>query len=163
MSEIMPDKRFTEVVDGEQVVRTLAQAGSIIPEPDKDPAKYFTALVDTPNGPQQVVKTYLMGMADGIASDFIKIVAELPVVGDSGVLYGVLMPEMTRDDYGIIQFFVWYQNDWYAAGAYSIDIDPEGIVYEDNIPYATATKVGGIKQSFDAATGTWTVTTEELV
>lgn len=158
----MPDKRFTEVVDGEQVVRTLSQAGEIIPEPAKDPSKYFTALVDTPNGPQMVVKTYLMGMADGIASDFIQIVAELPETGVSGVLYGVLMPEMTRDDYGIIQFFVWYQNDWYAVGAYSIDIDPNGLVYEDNIPYATATKVGGIKSSFDATTGTWIVTTEEL-
>ena len=158
----MPDKRFTEVIDGQQVVRMLAQGGPIIDEPSKDPAKYFTALVNTAAGPQMVVKTYLMGIADGVGSDLIQIVAELPETGLSGTLYGVLMPEMTRDDYGIIQFFVWYNNDWYAVGAYSIDIDPNGLVYEDNIPYATASKVGGIKQTFDATTGTWTVTTDNI-
>lgn len=159
---IGPDKLFTEVVDGQQVVKMFLQGGAVIPEPAKDPAKYVTALVDTASGPNQVVKTYLMGIADGATSDLIRIVAELPEVGVSGVLYGVLMPEMTRDNYGIIQFFIYYKNDWYATGAYSIDIDPNGLVYEDNIPYATSTKVGGIKQDFDSATGTWIVTTENI-
>lgn len=31
-----------------------------------------------------------------------------------------------------------------------------------DIPYATSNSIGGIKSSFDATTGTWTVTTEEL-
>ena len=162
MSEIMPDKRFTEVIDGEQVVRTFSQNGDIIPEPAKDPSKYFTALIQTPQGPQMVVKTFLMGIADGGSAGLIKIVATLPEVGVSGFLYGVLRPELDRDGYGIIEFFVWYENDWWATGAYSIDIDPNGIVYEDNIPYATAAKVGGIKQSFDGTTNTWTVITEDL-
>lgn len=159
---IGPDKIFTEVVDGQQVVKTLSQSGPIIPEEAKDPAKYVTALVNTPSGPQQCIKTYLMGMAEGVGSDLIQIVAELPETGLSGTLYGVLMPEMTRDNYGIIQFFVWYNGDWYATGAYSIDIDPNGLVYEDNIPYATSTKVGGIKQEFDQTTGTWTVATDNI-
>lgn len=163
MSEIMPDKRFTEVIDGEQVVRTLTVGGDIIPEEAKDPAKYFTALVNTESGVQQVIKTYLIGIAEGATSDLIRIVAELPEVGIGGILYGVLMPEMSRDDYGIIQFFVWYSGEWWATGAYSIDIDPNGLVYEDNIPYATASKVGGIKQSFDVTTGVWTVVTDNLV
>lgn len=160
--EIGPDKVFTEVVDGQQVVKMFLQGGPVISEPAKDPAKYVTALVDTASGPNQVVKTYLMGIADGATSDLIRIVAELPEVGVSGVLYGVLMPEMTRDNYGIIQFFVYYENDWYATGAYSIDIDPNGLVYEDAIPYGTSTRVGGIKQSFDSSTATWTVVTENL-
>lgn len=136
-------ERFTTVVDGEQVVKMLSQGGEIINEPEKDPSKYFTALVDTPNGPQLVVKTYLMGISNGGSLALIKIVSELPETGISGTLYGVLMPEMTRDNYGIIQFFVWYENEWYAVGAYSIDIEPNGIVYE---------------QSFDASTNTWNVT-----
>lgn len=31
-----------------------------------------------------------------------------------------------------------------------------------NVPYATSSVVGGFKQSFDATTGTWTVTTESI-
>lgn len=154
-------ERFTEVIDGEQVVRTFSQNGAIIPEEAKDPSKYFTALVNTPEGPQMCVKTYLMGIADGSSADLIKIVAGLPEVGVSGFLYGVLRPELDRDGYGIIEFFVWYENDWWATGAYSIDIDPEGIVYEDAIPYGTSTRVGGIKQSFDSSTNTWNVVTED--
>lgn len=65
MSEIMPDKRFTEVIDGQQVVRTVTVTGNIIPEPAKDPSEYFTALVDTPTGPQQAVKTYSVGGGGG--------------------------------------------------------------------------------------------------
>lgn len=61
MSEIMPDKRFTEVVNGQQVVRAIAVSGDIIPEPAKDPSKYFTALVNTDDGPQQVVKVLPIG------------------------------------------------------------------------------------------------------
>lgn len=157
----MSQDRFTKVIDGEQVVKTFAQGGPIIPEDAKDPSKYFTALVDTAAGPQLCVKTYLMGMADDIGSTLIQIVAELPETGVGGVLYGTIMPEMTRDNYGIIQFFVWYNDDWYAVGAYSIDIDPNGIVYEDAIPYGTSTRVGGIKQSFDGSTNTWSVVTED--
>lgn len=154
-------ERFTEVIDGNQVVRTVSQSGDIIPEEAKDPTRYFTALVQTPEGPQMCVKTYLMGIAEGSSADLIKIVASLPETGTSGFLYGVLRPELDRDGYGIIEFFVWYENDWWATGAYSIDIDPNGIVYEDAIPYGTATRVGGIKQSFDGSTNTWNVVTED--
>lgn len=136
-------ERFTTVVDGEQVVRMLSQGGEIIPEEAKDPSKYFTALVNTPSGPQLAVKTYLMGISNGGSLALIRIVSELPETGVSGTLYGVLMQEMTRDNYGIIQFFVWYDNQWYAVGAYSIDIEPNGLVYE---------------QSFNASTNTWNVT-----
>lgn len=136
-------ERFTTVVDGEQVVRMLSQGGEIIPEEAKDPSKYFTALVNTPSGPQLAVKTYLMGISNGGSLALIRIVSELPETGVSGTLYGVLMQEMTRDNYGIIQFFVWYENEWYAVGAYSIEIEPNGLVYE---------------QSFDASTNTWNVT-----
>ena len=107
------------------------------------------------------VKTFLMGIADGSSADIIKIVASLPETGTSGFLYGVLRPELDRDGYGIIEFFVWYNNEWWATGAYSIDIDPNGIVYEDAIPYGTSTRVGGIKQSFDGSTNTWNVVTED--
>lgn len=47
-----------------------------------------------------------------------------------------------------------------AAGVATLD--NSGQISDGQIPYATATKVGGIKQSFDAATGTWTVITEDL-
>lgn len=54
----MSDKYFTMVKDGQQVVATLAQSGTIVPEEGKDPAKYYTALVQTADGLQQVVKTF---------------------------------------------------------------------------------------------------------
>lgn len=88
-------------------------------------------------------------------------VSELPETGKEGVLY--LVPTgVTRDGYQIFQEFVWYNNGWKAIGAYDVGIDPVGIVYEDAIPYATSTKVGGIKQTFDASTGTWTVITDNI-
>lgn len=94
----------------------------------------------------------------------VQIVEELPATGDGKSVYGVIQDEMTRDGYPIVQLFCWDVDDelWYAIAAYSIDIDPNGIVYENSVPYATSTRVGGFKETFIAATGTWTVTTEEL-
>lgn len=89
-------------------------------------------------------------------------VPELPAQGEQQYIYGVVLSETTRDGYGIIQLFMWYNNNWYAAGAFDVDIDPSQLVYKDNIPYATSSLVGGIKQSFDSTTSTWTVITEEI-
>lgn len=61
----MSDKYFTMVKDGQQVVATLNQTGTIVPEEGKDPTKYCTALVQTEDGLQQVVKTYDMNGGGG--------------------------------------------------------------------------------------------------
>lgn len=71
--------------------------------------------------------------------DLIQIVDTLPAVGESKYLYGVLMDDVDRDGYGIIQFFVWYNDDWYATGAYSIDIQPDTLMYKDNFSFDTST------------------------
>lgn len=92
----------------------------------------------------------------------VKFVPELPETGEERYIYGVVLQETTREGYGIIQLFMWYNNSWMAAGAFDVDIDPDELVYKDNIPYATAQKVGGIKQSFDANTAVWTVITENI-
>ncbi len=47
-----------------------------------------------------------------------------------------------------------------ASGVASLDANAK--VTASQIPYATAASIGGIKQSFDATTGTWTVITEDL-
>ena len=139
MSEIMPDKRFTEVIDGQQVVRTVSVSGDIVPEPAKDPAKYFTALLQTDSGLQQVVKTYVMG--GGGAGDVVLVVPTLPETGEEGKIY--LVPTgLTRDNYPIYQEFCWYNEEWVALGAFDMSIDPHGIVYEE---------------SFNATTGVWVV------
>lgn len=94
----------------------------------------------------------------------VTIVTALPQEGRTNTVYGIIQDEMTREGYPIIQLFVWDAEEeyYYSIAAYSIDIDPEELVYEDNIPYATPSKVGGIKSSWNAATGTWTVITEEI-
>lgn len=51
------DKYFTTIKDGQLAVATVAQSGSIIPEPGKDPSKYTTCLVQTDDGVQQCLKT----------------------------------------------------------------------------------------------------------
>lgn len=102
-----------------------------------------TCLVQTENGPQLAVKTFPVG--SGNASDVITFVPSLPEEGATGYIYGIVMPDITRDNYTIVQLFTWYNNDWYAVGAYDVNINPSGLVYE---------------QSFDAETGTWTVTVE---
>ena len=143
MSEIMPDRRFTEVIDGEQVVRTVALEGDIIPEPAKDPAKYFTALINTDDGPQQVVKTYIMGGGGGGRPQYVD---TLPATGEEGILY-LVNSGVTRDGYAIFQMFCWHNNDWVSIGAFDVGIVPGGIVYE---------------QSFDSTTNTWTVTVNQV-
>lgn len=47
-----------------------------------------------------------------------------------------------------------------AAGVATLD--NTGKITDGQINYATATRVGGIKSTFDGATGTWTVITEDL-
>lgn len=122
-----------------------------------------------------------VGGEGGSAS--IEFVQSLPVTGKKGTLYLVNTGE-TRDGYAIFQEFAWdYENSqWVAVGAFDIDINPQNLVYKTDknvangvagldanaqlnpsvIPYATASAVGGIKQSFDATTGTWTVTTDNI-
>lgn len=138
----MPDKRFTEVIDGEQVVRTIALKGDIIPEEAKDPAKYFTALINTADGPQQVVKTYIMGGGGAAKPEYVD---SLPQEGEEGVLY-MVNSGVTRDGYAIFQMFSWHEGEWVAIGAFDVGISPTGIVYE---------------QSFNASTNTWTVTVSQ--
>lgn len=140
MSEIMPDKRFTEVIDGEQVVRTVSLTGNIIPEPAKDPSRYYTALLQTSDGVQQVVKTFSLGGAG--KPEYVSV---LPQTGEEGILY-MVNSGTTRDGYAIFQMFAWHENDWIAIGAFDVGISPTGLVYE---------------QSFDAATGAWTVTVNQ--
>lgn len=41
-------------------------------------------------------------------------------------------------------------------------LDTNGKITDGQINFATAARVGGIKQTFDAATGTWTVTTDNI-
>lgn len=77
----------------------------------------------------------------GGGTEIIQIVDTLPETGDSKYLYGVLMDDLDRDGYGIIQFFVWHNNAWYATGAYSIDIDPSTLVYKENFQYNSPTGV----------------------
>ncbi len=48
-----------------------------------------------------------------------------------------------------------------AAGGVA-SLDANGKVADGQLAYATAVRVGGIKQSFDATTGTWIVITEDL-
>lgn len=92
----------------------------------------------------------------------VKFVPALPAQGEPQYIYGVVRDELSREGYAIVQLFMWYNNNWYAAGAYDVDIDPDQLVYRDNIPYATSSLVGGIKSSYDATTNTWTVTTESI-
>ncbi len=116
--------------------------------------------------------------------DLIKFVATLPETGESKYLYCVPQNETDLEGYGIVVLYIWNisQNAWNSVHAFSIDIDPDTLVYKTDknvangvaglnanaqlnsaqIPYATSSNVGGIKQTFDAATGTWTVTVEEV-
>lgn len=67
-----------------------------------------------------------------------KYVAELPEVGEEGVMY--LVPTgTTRDGYQIFQEFTWYNNAWKAIGAYDVGINPTGILYVQSFDVATNT------------------------
>ena len=117
----------------------------------------FTTSIEQASSSYQWVRTDVQPGGGSV-----KFVPELPAEGEEQYIYGVVLEETTREGYGIIQLFMWYNDNWYAAGAFDVDIDPSQLVYRDNIPYATSSLVGGIKQTFDAATGTWTVVTEDM-
>ena len=57
------EKYFTEIKNGKLAVRTVAQTGDIIDDRPAD--KYWTALVQTANGPVECVKTYSVGGGGG--------------------------------------------------------------------------------------------------
>lgn len=113
----------------------------------------------------------------------IKFVNALPQTGESQFLYCVPQNETDKDGYTIVILYVWNDTTsaWNSAGAFSMDIDPNTLLYKTDkgaangvagldsngkvadgqIPFATSSSVGGIKQSFDPATGTWVVITED--
>jgi hypothetical protein len=133
-------------------------SGFTFPADPQDGDEYtFTTTITESSSSYQWVRTDVQP-----GGGTVKFVPELPAQGEERYIYGVVREETTRDGYGIIQLFMWYNDNWRAAGAYDVDIDPSQLVYKDNIPYATSTKVGGIKQEFDATTGTWTVTTDNI-
>ena len=133
-------------------------SGFTFPADPQDGDEYtFTTTITESSSSYQWVRTDVQP-----GGGTVKFVPELPAQGEERYIYGVVLEETTREGYGIIQLFMWYNDNWYAAGAFDVDIDPSQLVYKDNIPYATSTKVGGIKQTFDASTGTWTVVTDNL-
>lgn len=77
----------------------------------------------------------------------VKFVPELPAEGEEQYIYGVIRDEFTRDDYAIVQLFMWHNDQWEAASAYDIDLKPGGLVYES---------------SFNTSTNTWTVTVNQV-
>lgn len=112
------------------------------------------------------------GVADSTASKISVQQLSAKVQNDmSGTLAGKQDTLTAGDNITIESNVISATDTKYTAGAnitiseqnvISSNIDPSQIVYKDNIPYATADKVGGIKQSFDASTGTWTIITEDL-
>ena len=131
----MANPNTVEVLkDGQLAVATTTVNGTIISGRGD---QTVCALVQTDEGDQLALKVFPL---DGGGSSVV-IVPSLPLEGDSRYLYGVLMDDLDREGYGIIQFFVWYNNAWYATGAYSIDIDPNTLMYKDNFSFNTSTGV----------------------
>lgn len=74
--KVTPKDIFTEIVDGELVVRALEVSGDIVPEDKKDPKRYVTALINTSNGLQQALKVYIVGGGGGGSVDESKIIVK---------------------------------------------------------------------------------------
>lgn len=155
---VMKDEN-DELVDTLQLYQQdYEDSGFTFPANPQDGDSYtFTTTITETSASYQWVRTDVQP-----GGGTVKFVPELPAQGEERYIYGVVLEETTREGYGIIQLFMWYNDNWYAAGAFDVDIDPSQIVYKDNIPYATADKVGGIKQTFDASTNTMTIITEDL-
>jgi hypothetical protein len=174
----MADKKNAQVLNGNQLsLAVVTLSGDMVASGGKIDT---TCLIDTASGKQLAHKVFVVGVAGD--AGLITVVHTLPETGEPGKFYGVMMDEVTKDGYAIIQFFIWYGGEWCAAGAFDVYIDPDNLVYKTDknvangvaglnasaklsssvIPYATADNVGGIKSSFDSATGTWTVITEDL-
>lgn len=123
----MSENNTTVLHEGQLAVSTVVQSGEMIkPGGEND----TISLINTPRGKQLCVNAYIIGISGD--AGLIKVVNTLPEVGESGCFYGVLMQEVDREGRGIIQFFIWYNNAWKASGAYSININPTGIVYEQS-------------------------------
>lgn len=92
-------------------------------------------------------RKYVLGSASAGGGGAAKpvYVDTLPAEGEEGVLY-MVNSGVTREGYAIFQMFSWHEGEWVAIGAFDVGISPTGIVYE---------------KSFDANTGTWTVTVSQ--
>lgn len=70
-------------------------------------------------------------------------VSELPQTGQSTHIYAVIMDEVTRTGYAIVQLFVWNDTTsaWNAVKAYSIDIEPDELMLKENFQFNSTTGV----------------------
>lgn len=135
----MPNQNTVEtLVDGQLAVAATLINGQIISGRGDQTVE---ALVHTDEGNQLAIKATLVGPGGAARPEYVD---TLPETGEEGVLY-MVNTGVTRDGYAIFQMFVWKadDNEWVAVGAFDVGINPTGIVYE---------------QSFNASTGTWTVT-----
>lgn len=123
------------VVDGQKSVAVVNMNGVIVKDGGAVDA---TCVIETAQGRQKVVKTYLMG--GGGSSNPYKFVDTLPVTGEEGYIYGVYTNK-TRDGYAIIQMFVWNNNAWAAFGAFDVDIDADNIFYKTGFQFNSGTGV----------------------
>ena len=86
------------IVNGEAAVATSEQSGQIIASGGELDA---TCIVQTSRGKQMAVKTYSLGGGGAAKPEY---VAQLPTVGEEGVLY-MVNSGVTRDGYAIFQMF----------------------------------------------------------
>ncbi len=108
--------------------------------------------------------------------NFIEFVQTLPQSGQAKYIYCVPQENTTRDGYSIVQLFLWDSTagEFVAVGAFDVDLAPQSLLYTTDkgaangvagldangkvtagqIPYATASTVGGVKLSFDETTAT---------
>lgn len=131
MSELNPEV----LRDGQLAVAISEVSGDLLATGG---ATDKTVLVQTDNGPQLAVKTFLLGATPARP----QYVDSLPAEGEEGILY-MVNTGTTRDGYAIFQMFSWHEGEYVAIGAFDVGINPTGLVYE---------------QSFNASTGVWTVT-----
>lgn len=119
--------------NGQRSIATVVMSGNVVENTGELDA---TCVINTEQGRQKVVKAYLVGIAGN--AGLVTVVPTLPETGVEGKFYGVMMDETTKDGYAIIQFFIWYDNQWCAAGAFDVYIDPDNLVYKSNFTFDAA-------------------------
>ena len=122
--------------NGQRSIAIVLLSGNVVENTGELDA---TCVINTEQGRQKVVKAYLVGIAGN--AGLVTVVPNLPETGVEGKFYGVMMDEQTKDGYAIIQFFIWYDNQWCAAGAFDVYIDPDNLIYKSNFSFDATNNV----------------------
>lgn len=130
----MADTDTQIVQNGQRAVVITEQDGEFIYKGGNTDVK---CIVATDDGPQLAYKVVNVGKVP-LGTDLIQFVESLPETGIKNLIYAVILDQVDLQGNTIIELFIW-NDEWYAVGAQSIDIDKTNLVLKSMFEFDRGT------------------------